>query len=175
MDAEPPDPPVRIACDAMCGGVARWLRLLGIDATYAPGIDDAALVRHALAEGRVVVSSDGKLFERRTFTSGELRGLRLPVGLRLLEQVRFVFAALHLAPRFPRCSICNGLLEAVGRAEVGDIVPARSLVWAREFYRCQECGHVFWEGTHWRRIRAVRERIASPLGPRRPGDEPAPG
>lgn len=145
----------------MCGGVARWLRVLGVDASYTPGIEDGTLVKQALAEGRVVLSSDGKLFERRLFTTGELRGLRLPVGLKLLEQLRFVVSALGLTAGFPRCTLCNGELASASRAEVGDVVPARSLVWAAEFYRCTACGHVFWEGTHWRRIRAVRDKIAA--------------
>jgi uncharacterized protein with PIN domain len=136
----------------MCGGLARWLRLFGVDTTYTPDIKDADLVRHAVAEGRIVVSSDRKLFERRVFTSGELAGVRLPVGLPLREQVRFVVGQLKFHPGFPRCTVCNGELNAVSRAEVADVVPARSLIWAREFYRCQRCGHVFWEGTHWRRI-----------------------
>ncbi len=144
----------------MCGGVARWLRVLGVDASYTPGIEDGDLVEHALAEGRIVVSSDGKLFERRVFVTGQLRGLRLQVGLKLLEQLRFVVRALGLSTGFPRCTLCNGTLDAVSRAEVADVVPARSLVWATEFYRCRECRHVFWEGTHWRRIRAVRDKFA---------------
>ena len=59
----------------MCGGVARWLRVLGIDATYAPGIEDQELVRQALDEQRVVVTSDHKILERRLFTTGRLKGL----------------------------------------------------------------------------------------------------
>jgi hypothetical protein len=164
-----PDPTAntaRIACDAMCGGLARWLRLFGVDTTYTAAIDDAELVRHALAEGRIVVSSDHKLFERRLFTSGRLKGLLLPVGLRLQEQVRFVADRLELKPGFPRCTLCNGELQAVSRADVADVVPARSLIWAREFYRCQRCGHVYWEGTHWRRIGARRSEV----GRRVPGD-----
>jgi uncharacterized protein with PIN domain len=149
----------RVACDAMCGGLARWLRLFGVDATYAPGIEDAELVRHALAEGRTVVSSDHKLFERRVLASGELLGIRLPVGLPLCEQVRFVAKRLRLRPGFPRCTRCNGELQAVRRAEVADVVPARSLIWARQFYRCRRCGHVYWEGTHCRRIRSLREQL----------------
>ena len=147
----------------MCGGVARWLRVLGVDTSYTPGIDDGDLVRHALAERRVVLSSDGKLFERRLFATGELRSLHLPVGLKLQEQLRFVVRELGTAPGFPRCTLCNGELEAVSRAEVGDIVPARSLIWVTEFYRCRACQHIFWEGTHWRRIRAVRDRIIADL------------
>lgn len=145
----------------MCGGLARWLRVMGMDTSYTPGIEDGALVKHALEEGRVVISGDGKLFERRLFTTGRVIGLRLPVGLKLLDQLRFAVRELNLSPAFPRCTLCNGELDAVGRADVGDIVPARSLIWATEYYRCRQCQHVFWEGTHWRRIKSVRDRIAA--------------
>jgi len=158
----------KVACDAMCGGLARWLRALGVDASYVPGITDQELVEQALADGRVLISSDGKLFERRLLASGRLRGLRLPVGLKLQEQLRFVVRELKLVPRFPRCTLCNGRLAAVSRAEVADLVPARSLIWAREFYRCTDCRHVYWEGTHWRRIQAVRRRITRDVTGRGP-------
>jgi hypothetical protein len=150
----------RFACDAMCGGLARWLRLLGHDASYTPHIDDAALVEHALAEGRIALSSDRRLFERRAFATGRLRGLLLPVGLELDEQVVFVFRALNLALGEPRCTSCNGPLERVARADVADRVPARSLTWTDEFHRCTRCGQVFWRGTHWRRIEALKARLA---------------
>lgn len=162
-----------IAADAMCGGVARWLRVFGVDTTYTPGIADAVLVQHALDEQRVLVSSDQKLFERRLFTSGRLPGLLMPVGLRLEDQVRFVMGRLALPIGFPRCALCNGELVAVARGDVADVVPARSLVWAREFFRCQTCGHVFWEGTHWRRIGAVRDSLlgSQPGPPQSRSDE----
>lgn len=143
----------RVICDAMFGGVARWLRLLGVDTAYTPGIDDAELVAQAAAEDRVVVSSDGPLFERRVFTNGALRGVRVPVGLRLHAQVQYVVMALEIEPGTPRCTRCNGVLTEVPRREVADVVPARSLIWVQVFFRCAACGHVFWEGTHWERIR----------------------
>ncbi|MBU0617208.1 MAG: Mut7-C RNAse domain-containing protein [Planctomycetes bacterium] len=149
----------RVACDAMLGGLARWLRMFGVDTTYTPDIDDGELIRQALAEARTVVSSDHKLFERRRFTTGELNGLVLPVGLKLREQVRFASDRLALKPGFPRCAACNGELFPVARAEVGDVVPARSLIWVREFYRCERCEHVFWEGSHWRRIGPERAAL----------------
>jgi uncharacterized protein with PIN domain len=153
------DNPPRLACDAMCGGLARWLRFFGIDASYTSGIADADLVAHALAEQRIVVSSDQRLFERRLFTTGVLRGLLLPVGLKLAAQVRFTVRYLRLPLGFPRCSLCNGRLEPVSRAEVAEVVPARSLIWLREFYRCAACGHVYWEGTHWRRLGRIRAEL----------------
>lgn len=145
----------------MCGGLARWLRMLGVDASYTAGIDDAALVAHALRESRIVISSDGPLFERRPFQTGDVRGLRLPVGLPLPEQVRRAVVELAIARGFPRCTACNGELHRVTRAQVADVVPARSLLMTRAFYRCEACGHVYWEGTHWRRVAAAQARIVS--------------
>ena len=150
---------LRIACDAMCGGVARWLRILGVDAAYKPGIDDGDLIAQALAEERLVISSDRKIFERRVFTTGQLHGLFLPVGLKLDDQVDWVCKRLQIQPGVPRCSRCNGNLEGVSRTEVGDVVPARSLVWAQAFFRCRDCGQVYWEGSHWRKIGGLRSRI----------------
>ncbi len=151
----------RFACDAMCGGLARWLRALGHDATYTAGIDDRALVEHAAAQGRILLSSDGPLFERRVIASGQVRALRLPRGLKRLDQVEFVVRALGLPVRHPRCMRCNGVLRPVRADEVADRVPARSLTFATEFFECESCGGVFWNGTHWRRIEGQRQRFDS--------------
>lgn len=150
---------VRFACDAMCGGLARWLRAIGYDTTYASDVDDAELVEHARREGRVLISADGRLFERRAITSGDVRALRLPRGLKLLKQLEWVVMAMRLDVGHPRCTACNGTLSSVRRDEVQHLVPARSLVWADEFYQCQSCGKVFWNGTHWRRMQQIRERL----------------
>jgi len=151
---------VRFACDAMCGGLARWLRALGYDASYEAGIDDAELVQRALAEGRILITSDGKLLERRLITTGRIRALRLPRGLKLLDQLEYVVHTLSLAVRDARCTACGGALTPARRDEVSHIVPARSLVWANQFFTCERCGKAFWDGTHWRRVSAVRRRFA---------------
>src|SRR5262244_4212369 len=52
------DPP-RFACDAMCGGLARWLRALGYDATFSASIDDGQLVEQSRRDGGILISSDG--------------------------------------------------------------------------------------------------------------------
>jgi len=151
--------PTRFACDAMCGGLARWLRALGHDTFYREGIEDGELVEIARREQRVLISSDGKLFERKLLVSGEVRALRLPRGLKLLDQVDYVVRTLKLPIREARCTQCNGRLVPASREEVSADVPARSLVWACEFYRCDGCRQVFWDGTHWQRIQSVRRRF----------------
>jgi uncharacterized protein with PIN domain len=148
---------MRFACDAMCGGLARWLRALGYDATFAPDITDADLVALAQAEGRILISSDSRLFERRLLRDGVIHGLFLPRGLKRLDQVRFVVERLRLPTMEPRCMACGGALVVVGPEDVGDRVPAKSLLGASEFFECECCRKVFWNGSHWRRIAAVRQ------------------
>lgn len=155
------DSELKVACDAMCGGVARWLRALGCDTFYQEGIDDRALVELAQRECRIVITSDTRLLERRVFTSGEIGSVLVPTGLKLDAQVEFVSRRLGVTPGTPRCTLCNGELIPVSREEVADVVPARSLIWGRGFGRCRACGHVFWEGTHWKRIAEVRDRLAT--------------
>jgi len=152
--------PPTFACDAMCGGLARWLRAIGYDATFDPHIEDDALIEHARRDRRIVISSDGKLFERKILTSGELPGLFLPRGMRRMEQIRYVVQALNLKVGPARCMKCNGRLIPASREGVADIVPARSLIWADSFFRCEACGRAFWHGTHWRKIDARREELA---------------
>lgn len=162
-DAAQPEA-LRFACDAMCGGLARWLRAIGYDTTWSEGIDDGELVRQAHEQGRIVVSSDTGMFERRLIASGQVPAILLPRGLRRMQQLDYVIQHLKLPVRAPRCMTCGGELLPATREEVAGEVPVRSLLWASHFYRCGQCGKIFWEGSHWRRISKVREAAADAGG-----------
>ncbi|HKI05656.1 MAG TPA: Mut7-C RNAse domain-containing protein [Thermoanaerobaculia bacterium] len=54
-----------LLADAMLGALARWLRVLGLDVSYDPDLDDAELVDKAVAEGRTILTRDRRLTERR--------------------------------------------------------------------------------------------------------------
>src|SRR5439155_308075 len=59
----------RFVADCNVGRLARWLRALGYDASYHAHIEDAALVREAAAEGRVLLTRDRDLTKRRVIQS----------------------------------------------------------------------------------------------------------
>jgi hypothetical protein len=65
--------------------------------------------------------------------------------------------ALHGLDRTERCVACNGNLHAVShRDEVQDLVPDYVFHNFESFMRCNGCGKVYWEGSHYKKI---RERI----------------
>ena len=148
------------ACDAMLGGVARWLRAAGYDAFWQYGIEDDVLVGLALRDGRWLLTSDLGIFERRVITRGELPSLYIPGGTNTTEQLGYVLNKLGLAVRESRCMACGGELVRVAKASVREVVPEKSFRRHEDFARCGGCGKVFWEGTHWGRIRRrLREAL----------------
>ena len=150
-------------CDAMLGGLARWLRAVGYEAAFEHGIDDAALVERAGRMGAVLLSSDRPLFDRKLVRTGEVRALFVPRHAPVLDQVVFVLSTLRLGVRDLRCMACGGVLLVVSRDEVIDEAPPRVLASCDEFFRCAGCRHLYWRGTHWARIEAARTAIARRL------------
>ncbi|OAI41732.1 hypothetical protein AYO40_02475 [Planctomycetaceae bacterium SCGC AG-212-D15] len=144
----------RFACDAMLGGLARWLRAAGYDGCWQEGIDDWELVRLAQREGRVLLTSDTGIRRLGIVRDGEIPSLFIPHGMSKTEQLAFVRRQLDLPLREPRCMACGGYLTEVARESVRERVPTRTYAWQQHFHECTRCGRLFWQGTHWRRIAA---------------------
>lgn len=147
--------PARFLCDAMLGGLARWLRAAGYEASFDVHIADGVLVRRAVEEGRVLLSSDGGIFERNVVRRGEVSSLFVPRATPPVEQLAFVLRSFELELLDPRCMTCGGYLREVAKNDVASVVPPRSLAAFDRFWVCDACGKPFWHGTHWTRIRAA--------------------
>lgn len=152
---------MRFLCDAMLGGLAKWLRAAGYDTDYAregTDIADRALAERAMKEGRVMLTGDRGFLERAPVRDGRLELVLLP-QLPVEEQLRAVVERFGLEPRPSRCMGCNGELETVASGAVAGLVPPGVLGERREFWRCRGCGRVFWHGSHWARISGRLERV----------------
>ena len=146
----------RFIADVMLGRLARWLRALGYDTAYDDAIEDAALVRRAVEEGRTILTRDRKLPRE-----WRVAGVLVLESERPLDQLREVVARLGLAPPaelFTRCLVCNGELVRADAEAVGAQVPSAVRRSRRAFVRCPDCGRVYWEGSHTRRMRAALDR-----------------
>ena len=154
--------PLRFACDAMLGTLARWLRFAGFDVLFDPSIDDNELAAACRRTLRWLLSRD------RALVSGAGPRALLVTGEGLAEQVAEVRRRLPLAVDpglfFSRCSRCNGVLEEAPRAEVAALVPPFVAVRAARFSRCPSCGQIYWPGTHHARIaRRLAELFMKPV------------
>ena len=146
------DSELHFFCDAMLGGLARWLRAWGYDAAYEYGIDDGRLVALAGETGAIILSSDGPMFQRAVIASGAVGALFVPRQLSRDQQLDFVVRDLKLPRRPGRCMACGGELAEVPKHAVIAEAPPLAFRHCDRFWRCARCGKLLWHGTHWRRI-----------------------
>ena len=150
---------IRFVADAHLGGLAHLLRMTGFDTLYDNNFRDEAIEAIAASEGRIVLSRDRELFKRRGITHGcYVRALHS------VAQLREVFARLDLAGSarpFTLCLACNAPLHGIDKALVLDRLPPSVRERYDRFSTCDRCGGVFWEGSHWRRMRALVDELAA--------------
>ena len=151
------------ACDAMLGGLARWLRAAGYDATWRADIDDWDLIRLAQREGRRLLTSDTGIFRVGVVRDGDVPALFIPHGLTRRQQLAFVLHQLRLGLRAPRCMACGGELHEVRKEQVRDRAPPGSFARQEHFSECGRCGKLFWEGTHWQHIAQALADLSNPV------------
>lgn len=149
------------ACDAMLGGLARWLRFAGFDVAFDPLLGDAELAGQARAEGRWLLTRD-----RRLAAAAGPRVVLLRAGgtAALVAELRSRLPLAADPARFlTRCSRCNGELAAAPAEAVRDRVPPYVAAHAARFLVCAGCGKVYWRGTHRERIeRTLRALFGDP-------------
>ena len=147
-----PSPPPRLIADAHLGGLARLLRLAGFDTLYDNHIEDATLVATAVRERRVVLTRDRELLKRRDVAEGCFVHALEPAR-QAVEILRRLGLAGHARP-FSRCLECNTALHEVSPAAVVQRLPPAVRARHTHFSACAGCGRVYWEGSHWQRLRA---------------------
>lgn len=131
--------------DRMLGQTAKWLRLLGIDAEYAPKGDDEKLLEIAEEEDRIIITRDKELGREENVMLVEKEPPESIIKYILQER------EVEIKP-LSRCSKCNGEVEKVERKEVECEVPEKVYELNDEFWHCSRCDQYYWKGSHWEKI-----------------------
>jgi uncharacterized protein with PIN domain len=152
---------MRFLCDAMLGGLAKWLRAAGYDTYYAregTDISDRSLTQKALKEERALLTGDRGFLERKPVKDGRVMLLVVP-HMPVEDQLRLVARSFGLEQRSSRCMECNGELRIVPPDAVMERVPSKVMGDHERFFSCSGCARVFWYGSHWERIGGLLERV----------------
>ncbi len=145
----PPAPP-RFVLDAHLGRLAAYLRLLGFDAAYASLADDADLARVSHDEQRILLTRDRGLLRRRIVGLGYL--LRSDDPREQLREILDRFELRRDARPFTRCIRCNGRIEPVQKSDILHLLEPKTIRYFDTFGRCDACGSIYWQGSHFRRL-----------------------
>lgn len=143
----------RFVADAHLGGLAHLLRMAGFDTLYRNDFHDSEIADIAVRDGRIVLTRDRELLKQRIITHG-----CYVHALKPAQQFQEIVARLDLARSvrpFQLCMECNVPLRAVDKARVLERLPPSVQVNYERFTTCDVCGRVFWEGSHWKKMRVL--------------------
>ena len=151
--------------DVNVGRLAKWLRVMGYDTLLHREGGDNDLVRIALREGRVLVTRDSGIAQRRVARLGQMRVVHIvdhDLHSQLCQLVRDLH--LNLDSGFSRCVCCNELLRSVAKQEVEGRLPPYVCQTQCQFMECPQCCRLYWRGTHWANMMEELGRVYQEAG-----------
>jgi hypothetical protein len=145
----------RFIADVHLGRLAAYLRLAGFDAKYRNDYSDREIVAISASEDRVLLTRDIGVLKHGIVKRGYFMRETQPVR-QLVEALRRFDLVTAAAP-FSRCLRCNSRLHGVATDRVQHLLPARTRDRYKEFARCATCGRIYWQGSHYSRMRLFIE------------------
>ncbi len=147
----------RFVLDVHLGRLTRYLRLLGFDSAYDPGMGDPQLVEVSTRESRVLLTRDIGLLMHGVLTHGYF--VRAVDPSEQLTEVARRFDLMGSIDAFARCVACNGALQAVAKEEIADRLAEGTRRHHDDFRRCADCAQIYWKGSHYAQLQSVVDRI----------------
>ncbi|WP_460177330.1 Mut7-C RNAse domain-containing protein [Thermodesulfovibrio hydrogeniphilus] len=175
----------KFVADVMLGSLSHWLRLFGFDTLYRNDFTDKELIKISLQQERILLTRDralvkSKLLNRKIFINSENLEEQIKEVLRLVlrelclmnkEKLSALAQQLsngscqpnsnyhELINLKPRCPICNGETERIGKNQAAELVPDFVAISNDDFLKCKNCGKIYWHGTHKEKIDETKKRI----------------
>jgi uncharacterized protein with PIN domain len=156
---------MKFITDRMLGRLARWLRLFGYDTLEIKKQEneDGTLLAMAENEVRTLVSRDRALVRKAMKRGIRTYLVRSPEIMEQLGEMHEEFG-ISIVPQMDRCTLCNSVIRKVKPEEM-ELVRAKDYVYpgrlgeGTEFWLCDNCGQVYWQGKHWGNIMDRVERL----------------
>ena len=143
--------------DVMLGRLARWMRFLGFDTLYFRDIKDSRLIRIAREQDRVILTRDTRLVQ--------IKGVNkylLITANDTFHQLIEVINTFQLSQFNPlsRCVACNGILiRIMNKQDIKEFVPEFVFLNIHVFWKCADCGKIYWEGSHPKKFNEKLDKI----------------
>ncbi len=152
----------RFLCDEMLGSLCRYLRAAGYDTLLANGgASDAELLHQCRADGRQFLTQDTLVREHKAAAGIVLILPHAPLD-ELAARVAEHYGIDWLTHSFTRCLVDNTLLVPADMAATAR-APQDARRENEPLRQCPACGRVYWQGSHYKRMRA---RLAAWQGAR---------
>lgn len=154
---------IRFVADVNVMKLGRLLLLLGFDVACSDSFSDGQIADLAQDEGRVVLTRDTVLLNRKKIVFA--RRIRCDRPYDQLGEVVSFFGLKDQIRFLSRCSRCNLPLASVDKSDVMPLLEPKTKLYYHRFFQCPACQKVFWNGSHCEGIsRRFREMGLLPDG-----------
>jgi len=141
----------KFVLDVHLGRLSKYMRLCGFDSLFQRDLNDREIINISSSEHRIILTRDRDLLKAKLVTHGYWIRSSGPEG-QLIEVLKRFDLKNSLNP-FTRCLECNGILQNVSKKEIIDLLQPRTRNYYAEFKKCTGCGKVYWEGSHYERMK----------------------
>jgi uncharacterized protein with PIN domain len=148
----------------MLGKLTRWLRMLGHDIHYYRHTDDKILIEMAKTEKRFLLTSDLELYETAVTQGAKAFFVTMADETERIASLAKHFGFdLKIDLSVSRCPKCNELIKTVSKKMVINKIPKMTSKNYNDFWKCQGCGKIYWQGAHWKNIRKTLKEADNKL------------
>jgi uncharacterized protein with PIN domain len=145
---------LKFLADGMLGKLTRWLRMLGQDVSYSTDVEDSQLLNIAKSEKRILLTRDFELYQRTVGKGIESFYVQGDTSKEKLAELAHRFGiSLEMDMSASRCPKCNAKVKPVSAEKAAEKVQKNTFVYYKEFWQCPKCGQVYWQGSHWVKIK----------------------
>ena len=140
------------AAEKTLGKLAKWLRILGFDTIYDPGIINPA------ESGRILLTRTKRI--RDEYTTDKLIFIESDKPFKQLQEVIKALGIVNEDIKtFTRCIRCNTEIRTINKNSIRSVVP--DYVWENQdsFKTCIECKRIYWQGSHTKRSMEIIKKL----------------
>jgi len=147
--------PIQFVVDSHLGKLAKDLRVLGFDCLYEKNYTEEKIA--IIAQDRIVLTRNIGLLKNKLVSQGYWLRSQKPE-----DQIHEVILHFNLKEKiepFSRCRVCNGLIKKVPKQFIEEQLPEMIRIQFQDFYQCDDCGQVYWKGSHYEKMVKLVERV----------------
>lgn len=152
----------RLLVDENLLGLAKSLRMMGVDSLVLLGVSDDELLGVAQQQGRIILTKDRRFFQRIPQEQAYFVQSEKPRD-QLIEVLQ-KYPMAHDGEPLSRCFQCNSLIELVAKDSIQGRVDEKTYGLYDKFYECPRCHRVYWEGSHFVKLQGKVRDIKKSLG-----------
>jgi uncharacterized protein with PIN domain len=147
----------KFIADVHLGKLARYLRMFRFDVHYKNDLSDEDIVKISLKERRAILTKDRGILKRNEVTHGYF--VRNTNVEKQVEEIIKRFDLQKEIKEFARCLECNTELMKIAKEKIAGNLPPKVIASQEEFFKCPDCGKIYWKGTHHQKMLSLVHKI----------------